>query len=168
MIQKITLTKIWIDKTPTQYGSFKTNFKCTEYGDRWISGFAKEFNHKEGEIVELDVHENEKGTKDKDGKVYMNWKFPNKDSAVNDRLAKIEFSIANIHRKIEQIVAEVKRLDPKNSLTSASTEVPTFIPNTPEKAQDFGNKMGAYEAKTFPKSELESLDEMATSIYENM
>lgn len=107
-IQKLTINKIWIDPKPTQYGSFKTNFKFKEYGDKWISGFAKETKWREGDVVEIDVHDNEKGTKDKEGNVYMNWKFVSQEKKIEDEIAQIKFSIANIHKKIDEIVKHIK------------------------------------------------------------
>lgn len=108
MIQKLTITKVWVDTKPTQYGSFKTNFKCTEYGDRWISGFAKECNWKEGDVVELDIVESDK--KDIEGKPYINWKFINKEDEMKKRVIGLEISVGNLKVKVEQIIAEIKKM----------------------------------------------------------
>lgn len=148
MIQKITLSKIWIDKTPTQYGSFKTNFLCNEYGTEWVSGFAKEFNHKEGDVLELDIIESET-INQKTGKPFRNWKFPNKDTAVNDKIARLEFSITHAHKRIDDLIKSLKKKF-DDGLTSAGTKVPDFTPNTPAQAQDFENKMANYDPRPEP------------------
>lgn len=96
---KLKITRVFIDKTPTQYGSFKTAIKCNEYGDRWLSGFAKKFEYKEGDEVELDVVESDK--KGKDGKPYLNWKFINNE-------AKQQLEIANLAAQIKRIKEDVQ------------------------------------------------------------
>ena len=101
MIQKITITRVYIDKEPTQYGSFKTAIKTKEYGDRWLNGFAKKFEYKENDTIELDIEEVEYLSK-KTGKTEkaLNWKFVNNE-------AKQQLEIANLSAQIKRLKEDV-------------------------------------------------------------
>lgn len=108
---KLTITRIFSKaQISTRTGKPFTSLSLLtkEYGGRYLSGFASKETEgwKEGLEVELDVTESDK--KDKDGKPYLNWKLPNRETAVDARINKIEFSIANIHRKIDEIVKHIK------------------------------------------------------------
>lgn len=145
MIQKVTIKSVWIDKVPTQYGSFKTNFKCKEYGDRWISGFARGCNWKDGDIVELDIITSDK--KDKENKPYLNWKFVNKEKTMELEITQIKFALSKHDHYLKEVAGVLKLIFPSGT-TSAGTKVPDFVPNTPEQAKEFGEKMESYESKT--------------------
>ena len=120
------------------------SLKSTEYGDRFLSGFGSKetMNWKIGDVVEVEVVESDKI--DKTGKPYLNWSLPKKPTW-EDELAKVHFSIANIHRKIDQIVEHLKEKN-TTGLTSAGTKVPDFTPNTDEQAEEFVQKMEQYES----------------------
>jgi len=100
---KLNLTKVWIDKELTKFGSNKVGLKTKEYGDRWVSGFAKDCKWKEGDEIEVDVSESP--TKGKDGKPYLNWKFPKKDSGNGAVL----FHIDLVERKLKEDIEDLRK-----------------------------------------------------------
>ena len=133
MIQKLTLTTVIrkpmvSPRTNKPYTSL--SIKAKEHGDRYLSGFgsAKTDGWKEGDVVTLEVTESEK--LDKNNRPYLNW-----DHIDNEKL--MEQRIVDLERR-------VKLLENKG-LTSAGTPVPDFVPNTPEQAQEFAQKMEDYE-----------------------
>lgn len=163
MIKKVTLKQVWIDQKPTQYGSFKTNIKCIEYGDRWISGFAKEFKNKEGEIIEIDIFENEKGVKDKDGNVYLNWKFPNKEDQTKEEIEKIKFNQLKLDGYVKQIIAILKKHYPQEFGIRPDPMIP-FEKETlenPEKARELLKMAEEETANTYMKDVNDRLSILA-------
>lgn len=165
MIQKVTIKGIWIDRTPTQYNTFKTNIKCKEYGDRWISGFAKQCEWKDGDTIELDIFDNAKGIRGKDGNVYLNWAFVNKEKVMEKELTEMK----NTVRGHTQELQKIREFLDKN-FTSAGTKVPDFTPNTPQEQQVFKEKMEVFESKRDTKVDdiNGALDAIAEEDYARM
>lgn len=83
------------------------------------------------------------------GNTYYDFKGTPK-SAVGKKAAELEFSLKNLQRKQDQIIAFLKEKFPPEGagLTSAGTKVPDFVPSTPEQAAEFEQKMDAYENKS--------------------
>lgn len=121
-----------------------------EYGDQKVK--VTKWDNQDVKVE--DVLEGEIKEKEFNGVKYLELDTQ-KESPIMTKIAQIEFALAKHDKYIKEIVAEVKRLNPSSNLTSAGTKVPDFIPNTPEQAQDFGNKMEVYE------NEMASLDAMA-------
>lgn len=130
MIKKVKLTKLWVDKTPTQYGSFKTNFQCAEYPNKWISGFAKQCDWKIGDEVELNITESDK--LDKEGNPYINWKMPDVDSKKDVQIGQMLFAIGKHDSQIKEIQEFIRKQFPHmvkkedSTTTSNGNPMPNF------------------------------------------
>lgn len=118
----------------------------------WSGQTCNEKQVFDGEIVEREWQ----------GKKYYDLKVVNEKQKQADELAQIKFSITNIHRKIDEIVAQIKFLNPGSNLTSAGTKVPDFIPNTEEQVIEYEQKMDAYENANA------ELDRLAEEAFNNM
>ncbi|MEO5366652.1 MAG: hypothetical protein H7831_09920 [Magnetococcus sp. WYHC-3] len=109
---KLTITKIFVtdkDKhgnplTGKNGPYSKKAIKATEYGDKWISGFAGEWNKdwKVGDVVEAEVEDTGK---------YLNLKAP--ASARFQGVTRQEFNqaIKDVHRLIDGLQAQINALD---------------------------------------------------------
>lgn len=135
--------KPYLIKTGRNVGKpYKVAKVCVpEYGERAVK-VVKWDNQdvKIGDVLEGEIKE-----KEFNGVKYLELDTQ-KENPLVARISAIEFSIANIHRKIDEIVSQVKFLNPGSNLTSAGTEIPDFIPNTAEETIEFEQKMDAWES----------------------
>lgn len=102
---QVTLTFV----KSTERVSAKTNkpftslsIKTKEHGDTYLSGFGNKANKdwKAGDVVEIEVKEVEK-----DGKKYLNFDMPKKDSAVEEKLEMILNRLVGLKIDMETIKA---------------------------------------------------------------
>lgn len=118
----------------------KATLKFTETGDKLVSSMVWDGNPdpKVGDVLEGEVT-----SREYNGNTYYDFKQATKASKV----VEMEFSIANINRKLDQVIAFLKEKYPPNGtgLTSAGTPVPDFKANTPEQSKVTEQLMDEYE-----------------------
>lgn len=131
----------------------KATVKFSEMGDKMIGMMVWSGNPDPavGAILEGEVE-----SREYKGNTYYDFKEAKKAN----RVAELEFSIANIDRKLNQIVEFLKVKFPPNGagLTSAGTPVPNFEKQTPEQEKENAQKMEAYEAKQVAGEDDYSVD----------
>ncbi len=137
---KLTLTQ----STITQRVSKRTGkpfnsqtLKATEYGDRFIGGFAsKETMYwKAGDVIDVIITESKE--LDKTGKPYINWELEKKETAEQVRMNQLEFRLAKHETQIKEIQDFIKgkytippEIDTRVGRNSDGSLVPNFdVPN---------------------------------------
>jgi len=132
----------FVTKNGKPYKKSTVNF--TEDPTKLVTVMVWQGNEiKVGDVVEGDITEREWN-----GNKYYDFKQATKPN----KIAQLEYSVAHLQFKVNQIVDFLKEKYPSANLvgiTSAGTPVPTFKPNTPEQAKDFDKKMTAYENEVF-------------------
>lgn len=109
-METITLTKIYTtnkDKAGNQLMSknnkpyTRMSIKCSEHGDKLISGFQNQQNQnwKEGDKVEVIIKENGQ---------YLNFETPKKDDRVIEMLSEILTKIGTMNAKMDVIYGIIK------------------------------------------------------------
>lgn len=152
--------KAFVTKTGKPYKKATVTF--TETGEKlvtvmvWTGQTCDVGQVFEGEITEREWN----------GNKYYDLKVVSEKDKQADELAKIKFSLAKHDSQIKDIISFLKEKFPnqpiRENITSAGTPVPTFVPNTPEQAHEFSQKMQKYE------DDLASLDNLAEQHFNEM
>lgn len=101
----ITLTKIFATNKDKQGNILmsknnkpytRMSIKCSEHGDKWISGFQNQQNQnwKEGDRVEVIIKENGQ---------YLNFDVPKKEDKINETVTEVLNKLGTIDAKLNAI-----------------------------------------------------------------
>jgi len=105
--QKVTLTQVSRSEKTSASGKPYTRLllKCSEFGDRFLSGFGNAGNAewREGEQVEIQWEEVEK-----DGKKYLNFQTPKKEDILLREINAINFKLGTVQTMIDAIAKHLK------------------------------------------------------------
>jgi hypothetical protein len=109
-METVTLTKVFTtnkDKQGNQLMSknnkpyTRMSIKCSEYGDKWVSGFQNQQNQawKEGDKVEVIIKKNGE---------YLNFDVPKKEDKINEGMAEVLKKLGTIDAKLNAIYSIIR------------------------------------------------------------
>lgn len=109
-METITLTKVFTTNKDKQGNILmsknnkpytRMSIKCSEHGDKWISGFQGQSNGgwKEGDRVEVIIKQNGQ---------YLNFDVPKKEDKINESMGEVLKKLGTIDAKLNAIYAVVR------------------------------------------------------------